>query len=173
LEEQETAEGKKHDRQSNLSTQGSGTQPGSKRSPIQENISDSNSESGQKLAKSLELHIGTTPTLDKSQIAISYAATVTKTSTAQGHGGTTPFSTVDMTGGTPDWSTNSRGYQTIQGGRSGQTESTDLGQGAPNWPTAGQTGLGPFGRPDPTIASENIPGGSQSTQQQIPPPVQQ
>jgi hypothetical protein len=38
--------------------------------------------------------------------------------------------------------------------------STDLGQGAPNQPTDWQTGLRPFGRPDLTVTSGNILGGS-------------
>jgi hypothetical protein len=121
----------------------------------------------------LELHIGTTPTPDKPQITISYAATVTKTSTVQGHGGTTPFSTVGTTRETPDWPTNSRGYQTIQGSESSQTGSANLEQRAPNWPTARQTGLGLFRRPDPTITSESILGGAQLAQLQMPSPAQQ
>jgi hypothetical protein len=123
-----------------------------------------NSESGQELTKSLELHIETTLTLDKSQITMSYVATVTKTSTAQGHGGTTPFPTVGVTGGTPDWLTDSRGDQIMQRGGNSQTGSADLGQGAPNWPANWQTGLGPFGKPDLTVTSGNIPGGSQLAQ---------
>jgi hypothetical protein len=98
------------------------------------NISDSNSESGQELTKSLELHIKTTPTPDKPQIIMSYAATIIKTSMAQGHSGTTPFSTVGAARGTPDWPTDSGGDQIMQGSRNSQVRSTDVGQGAPNWP---------------------------------------
>jgi hypothetical protein len=95
---------------------------------------------------------------------MSYSATITMTSTAQGHSRTTPFSTVGMAGGTPDWPTDSGGDQIMQGGGNCQMGSTDLGQGAPNWPTDWQTGLGPFRRPDLTVASGNDPGGSQLAQ---------
>jgi hypothetical protein len=61
----------------------------------------------------------------------------------------------------------------MQEGRYSQMGSTDLGQAAPNWPADWQTGLGPFGMPDLTIASGNIPGRPQLAQRQTPPPVQQ
>jgi hypothetical protein len=95
---------------------------------------------------------------------MSYAATIIKTSTAQGHSGTTPFLTIGVTGGTPAWPTNNRGDQIMQEGRNSQMGSADLGQVASNWPADWQTGPGPFGRPDLTVASGNIPGGSQLAQ---------
>jgi hypothetical protein len=104
---------------------------------------------------------------------MSYAATVTATSTAQGHSETTPFLTVGTVGGAPAWPTDSGGDQIMREGRNSQAGSTDLGQAAPNWPADWQTGLGPFGRPDFTNTVGNIPGGSQSTQQRTTPPVQQ
>jgi hypothetical protein len=104
-----------------------------------------------------------TPTPDEPQIIMSYTATITRT---------TPFSTVGMTGGTSAWPTDSGGDQIMQEGRNSQMGSSDLGQAAPNWPADWQDGLGPFGRPDPTVASGNIPGGPQLAQQQMPPPVQ-
>jgi hypothetical protein len=128
LKEQEITEGKECDRQTNLSTQGSETQPALERNPIQGNIS----ESKQGLVKSLRLYIRTTPTPDEPQIMMSYAATITTTSTAQGHSRTTPFSTVGMTGGTLAWPTDSRGDQIMQEGRNSRMGSTDLGQAAPN-----------------------------------------
>jgi hypothetical protein len=167
LKEQEITEGKECDRQTNLSTQGSGTQPAS-----EGNISDSSSESRQELVKLLGLYIGMTPIPDEPQIIMSYAATITMTSTAQGHSRATPFSTVGVAGGTPDWPTDNGGDQIMQGGRNHQMGSTDLGQRALNWPADWQTGLRPFRRPDLMIASGNIPGGSQLAQQQTPPPVQ-
>jgi hypothetical protein len=145
----------------------------SERNPIQGNIGDSSSESRQELVKLLGLYIGTTPMPDEPQIIMSYAATITTTSIAQGHSRTTPFSTVGAAGGTPDWPTDSGGDQIMQGGGNSQTGSTDSGWGAPNWPADWQTGLGPFGRPDLTVTSGNIPGGSQLAQRQMPPPVQQ
>jgi hypothetical protein len=104
---------------------------------------------------------------------MSYEATVTTTSTTQGHSRTTPFSTVGAARGTLAWPPDSGGDQIMQEGRNSQMGSTDLGKAAPNWPADWQTGLRPFERPDLTIASGSIPGGSQSTQQQMTPPVQQ
>jgi hypothetical protein len=112
-----------------------------------------------------------TPTPDEPQIIMSYAATITTTSTAQGHSRTTLFSTVGVTGGTPAWPTDSGGDQIMQEGRNSQMGSADSGQAAQNWPADWQTGLGPFKRPDLTVASGSIPGGPQLAQQRMPPPV--
>ena len=79
LEVQEAVEGKKRDRQTSLSTQGSSKYPASKRikegdsSPIQESINDSTTESeGQELTVPLELSIGITPTPEQEQFSMSY-----------------------------------------------------------------------------------------------------
>jgi hypothetical protein len=125
LKTQETVEGKKCERQTSLSTQGSSKYPASKKtkegsSPIPESISGSSSETGQQLSKSLELSIGITPTPGEPQIAMSYAATITRTSTEQSHIGTAPFSMISAAGGAPNWPTGSKGHQIVQGGGSGQ-----------------------------------------------------
>ena len=89
-------EGKKCDRKESLSTQGSSKYPASKRtkeadsSPIQESISESGKES-EELTRSLELSIGITPTPDNPQTVMSYATTITRTSTTTSPSGAGPF----------------------------------------------------------------------------------
>jgi hypothetical protein len=172
-EEQEITQGEEHNRRTSLSTQGSRTRPTSRKSPIQENIGSSSGESEQELAKLLGLCTRTTPTPDKPQSIMSYAATITTTTTAQGHNKTTPFSTVGVAGGAPTWPTDSGGDQIMREGRNSQEGSANLGQAAPNWPAGWQTGLGPLGRPDLTNSAGSISGGSQTTQQRTTPPAQQ
>jgi hypothetical protein len=176
LKTQETVEGKKHERQTSLSTQGSSKYPALKKtkegSPIPESISNSSSETGQQLSKSLELSIGITPTLGEPQFAMSYAATITRISTEQSHTGTAPFSTIGAAEGAPNWPAGSGGHQIMQGGRSGQARGTGPRQGAPNQPTAWQAGPGPFRRPGSAPAGGNLLGGPQPAQKP-PPPVQQ
>ena len=173
LQRQETAEGKKRERQTSLSTQGSSKYPASKRtkeassSPIQESVQDSSSEStesnesgGQELTVSPELSIGITLTPDKPTFSMSYAATtVARTTTTQGHGGTGPFSTVGAAGSAPNWPASTGGHQIASGGGSGQAGSTGFGQGTGNQSTAGQAGIGTIPRVGSAPAGGNIPGG--------------
>src|SRR6266850_1204120 len=79
-----TIEDKKCDRQGSLSTQRSNKYPESKktretdRSPIQENVSDSNKESkGQELERTIELGVGITP--DDPRVATSHATAIITT----------------------------------------------------------------------------------------------
>jgi hypothetical protein len=124
LQVQETVKGKKCERQTSLSTQGSSKYPASKRtkegsSPIPESISDSSSETGQALSRSLELSVGITPTPGEPQFAMSYAATIARTSTQQSHIGAALFSTIGAAGGAPNWPAGSGGHQIVQGGGGG------------------------------------------------------
>jgi hypothetical protein len=107
LQTQETVEGKKCERQASLSTQGSSKYPASKKtkegsSPILESISNSSSETGKPLLRSLELSVGITPTPGEPQFAMSYAATIGRTFTEQGHTGTAPFLTIGAAIGAPN-----------------------------------------------------------------------
>jgi hypothetical protein len=85
-----------------------------------------------------------TPTPGEPQFAMSYAATIARTSTEQSHTGTAPFSTIGVAGGAPNWPAGSGGHQIAQGGGSGQARSTGPGQGASNQPAAWQAGPGLF-----------------------------
>ena len=170
LRVQGIVEGKKRDRTESLSTQGSSKYPASKRtkeadsSPIQESVSESGKES-EELTMSLELSLGITPTPDNPQTVMTYATTIARTSTTRSPSGAGPFSTVGATRGVLNWPASSRGYQIVQGGRSGQAGGSGHGQGAADQPTIGQIGLGPFRRPGSAPAGGNISEAPQPAQQ--------
>ena len=127
---------------------------GGNNSPI-----SSPSEGPEELTKSLELHIGITPTPDEPQIAMSHA--ITGTSTAAGPGRTGLFSTTGSIGGAPNWPACSRGHQNAQGSTDSQTGNTGFGRGTPI-----QQVMGPFGRPE--LSSRNTLAVAQPTQPQLP-----
>ena len=97
---------------------------GGNNSPI-----SSPNEGPEELIKSLELHIGITPTPDKPQIAMSHA--IVGTSIAAGPGRTGPFSTIGSIGGAPNWPASSTGHQIAQGSAGSQTGNTGFRQGTP------------------------------------------
>ena len=123
LKAQRTTGGKKHNGHKDLSAQGSSKHlvssktQGGNNSPI-----SSPNEGPEELIKSLELHIGITPTPDKPQIAMSYA--IAGTSTTVGQGGTGPFSTTGSIRGAPNWPASSGGHQIMQGSAGSQTGNT-------------------------------------------------
>ena len=114
LKAQRMTGGKKHNRHKDMSTQGSSKHlvssktQGGNNSPI-----SSPSEGPEELTKSLELHVGITPTPDKPQIAMSHA--IVGTSTTVGPGRTGPFLTTGSIGGASNWPASSGGHQIAQG----------------------------------------------------------
>ena len=159
LEEQGKVKGKKRERQTSQPPPDTSqpikrTKEGD--SPSQDTTSDSRIG-----IKTLELSLGITPTPGEPQHAMSYAATVARTSAMQTHTGAGPFLTVGATGSAPNWPASSRGQQAMLGGRGSQIGGTGLGQGTATQPTTGQAGVGPFGRPGLAPARGSISGGPQ------------
>jgi len=179
-----TIEGRKHDRQGSLSTQGSNEYPESRKtremdsSPIQESISNSSEESErQELARTIELGVEIMP--DDPQVAMSHATAMARIATMLKSSRTNLSSTTGVTKTAPNQPISSTSYQSTQ--RSNQGGSTGFGQpltpvtppeGPPEGQLSEQSPQGSPGRPAQVAAPQQAvqtPHGTDGTMKGQPP----